>query len=266
MKKKIGLKNIKKFFRSSFIFLLSFGFNIKIFILAVCNYPRYITELYKFKRMGGIVNNNHKSLTDYKEQAGISKGHYFHQDLLVAKYIYKNKPDKHIDIGSRIDGFVAHVATFRSIEIIDIRPLKKSEHKNIKFIKKDLMFHKSIDEKITDSISCLHAIEHFGLGRYGDKLDPNGHIKGFNNIIKMLKKNGKLYISFPVGKRNEIHFNYERIFHPKDIFNWYDNKNDLVLERFDLINDDGDLYENININKQLNVIYGCGIYTFRKIL
>lgn len=258
------LKKFKKIFRPLFIFFLSFGFNMKIFISAFCNYPRYISELYKFKKMGGFVDNNHKSLIDYNEYAGISKGHYFHQDLLVAKYIYENKPDRHIDIGSRIDGFVAHVATFRSIEIIDIRALKKSEHKNIKFIKKDLMNGKSMGERITDSISCLHSIEHFGLGRYGDKLDPNGHIKGFNNIIKMLKKNGKLYISFPVGKKNKVHFNYERIFHPKDIFNWYDNKNDLVLERFDFINDDGDLYKNININNKFNVIYGCGIYTFKK--
>jgi hypothetical protein len=29
-----------------------------------------------------------------------------------------------------------------------------------------------------DSLSCLHALEHFGLGRYGDPIDPRGHEKG----------------------------------------------------------------------------------------
>jgi hypothetical protein len=38
-----------------------------------------------------------------------------------------------------------------------------------------------------DSISCLHALEHFGLGRYGDRLDPNGHETGFLKLLDMLK-------------------------------------------------------------------------------
>ena len=56
--------------------------------------------------------------------------------------------------------------------------------------------------EVCDSISCLHALEHFGLGRYNDPLDPNGHLKGFNNMVKMLKRGGKLYISFPIMKEN----------------------------------------------------------------
>ena len=38
---------------------------------------------------------------------------------------------RHVDIGSRLDGFVAHVASFREIEVLDIRPLKVNKHKNI---------------------------------------------------------------------------------------------------------------------------------------
>ena len=255
------LKNFK-LLRRVYSFFLQIGLNPKIFLYAIQNTPRYIFELFKFKKMGGVVTHKYMILTDYKEEAGVQSGHYFHQDLLVAKYIYENKPHNHIDIGSRIDGFVAHVATFRSIKIMDIRYLEKSEHENIEFMKKDLMDNENIDEEITDSISCLNAIEHFGLGRYGDKIDPNGHIKGFNNIIKMLKKKGKLYISFPIGKRNEVHFNAHRIFHPKDIFNWYEKK-DLSLEKFDMVDDNGKLHKNIDIDKhQFNLTFGCGIYTF----
>jgi len=245
-----------------YFFFLSIGFNPKKFFFTLRNFPRYIFELSKFKKLGGVVSHKYMILNDYYDQAGVSSGHYFHQDLVVAKYIYENKPHDHIDIGSRIDGFVAHVATFRPIKIMDIRDLEKSEHQNIEFIKKDLMNNENIDEKITDSISCLHAIEHFGLGRYGDKIDPDGYIKGFNNIIKMLKKKGKLYISFPIGKRNEVHFNSHRVFHPKDIFNWYEKK-DLSLEKFDMVDDNGKLHKNIDIDKyQFNLTYGCGIYTF----
>jgi|TARA_B110000037_G_scaffold217911_1_gene279885 hypothetical protein len=69
--------------------------------------------------------------------------------------------------------------------------------KNINKIDKSLINY-------CDSLSCLHTLEHFGSGRYGDKIDPVGHIKGFQNLVKMLKKNGILYISFPISNVSKI--------------------------------------------------------------
>jgi hypothetical protein len=60
---------------------------------------------------------------DKSDTAGSLPLHYFFQDLYVAQRIFLNNPAKHIDIGSRIDGFVAQVAAFREIEILDIRPM-----------------------------------------------------------------------------------------------------------------------------------------------
>ena len=229
-------------------------------------YPKYLSQKFKFKKLGGNITHNYMILDDYKASAGSASGHYFHQDLLVASFIKKDNPIKHIDIGSRIDGFVAHVASFREIDVMDIRNLEISEHKNINFIQKDMMDKNSLEENITDSISCLHAIEHFGLGRYSDKIDINGHINGFNNIIKMLKSGGKLYISFPIGKRNEIHFNAHRVFHHNDIFNWNESLDNIILERFDFVDDRGKLNLNKNLNTDCKEIkFGCGIYTFQKV-
>ena len=229
-------------------------------------YPKYLSQKFKFKKLGGNITHNYMILDDYNASAGSASGHYFHQDLLVASFIKKENPIKHIDIGSRIDGFVAHVASFREIDVMDIRNLEISEHKNINFIQKDMMDKNSLEENITDSISCLHAIEHFGLGRYGDKIDINGHINGFNNIIKMLKSGGKLYISFPIGKRNEIHFNAHRVFHHNDIFNWNESLDNIILERFDFVDDRGKLNLNKNLNTDCKEIkFGCGIYTFQKV-
>ena len=121
-------------------------------------------------------------------------------------------------------------------------------------------------ENMTDSISCLHAIEHFGLGRYGDPLNPDGHKLGFNNILRMLKPGGTLYISFPIGKSNEVHFNAQRVFHPQDIFGWADSRNAIELLRFDYVDDAGNLNQNIDVSTtELNVRLGCGIYSFRKV-
>ena len=124
---------------------------------------------------------------DKENSAGSAYGGYFWQDLYVAQRIFKNNPRRHVDVGSRIDGFVAHVATFRSIEVIDVRPLK-SIIPNVRFTQLDIT--NCNKEEITDSISCLHAMEHFGLGRYGDTICYNGHVIGLRNITRMLKSRG----------------------------------------------------------------------------
>jgi hypothetical protein len=120
---------------------------------------------------GGKITNQFIILSDYNDHAGTTKGHYFHQDLLVSTLIFKDQPKRHIDIGSRIDGFVAAVASFREIEIIDIRPIQKTEHTNIKFRQAAITNLSGLLPTIgqTDSLSCLHAIEHFGLGIMGIK-------------------------------------------------------------------------------------------------
>ena len=226
---------------------------------------KYISQYRLFQKLGGSITYNYPILEDYDSQAGTAKGHYFHQDLLVASFVHKSNPTRHIDVGSRIDGFVAHVASFRKIEVMDVRQLESIGHQNISFLRADLMDESNIHPNISDSISCLHAIEHFGLGRYGDPLDPNGHIKGFNNILRMLQPNGILYISFPIGRVNETQFNGQRVFHPNDILRWPDQNDKPDLVRFDYVDDEGNLHQNVDLmSKDLDVTYGCGIYTFRK--
>ena len=85
----------------------------------------------------------------------------------MARRIYENNPDIHFDVGFRVDGFVVHVAAFRKIKVVDIRP-QASQIKNIEFLQADMMSPVS-DSLVAccDSLSCLHALEHFGLGRYG---------------------------------------------------------------------------------------------------
>ena len=82
---------------------------------------KYFSDLIKFKKLNGKVNYIFPVLGENKKKSGHITNHYFYQDLLVASYIFKNKPTTHIDIGSRIDGFVANVASFRKIEIFDLR-------------------------------------------------------------------------------------------------------------------------------------------------
>ena len=225
---------------------------------------RFIRERSRFVNLGGDIKKTYPILDNYIESAGSNKGHYFHQDLLVAMFINRNNPNRHIDVGSRIDGFVAHVASFREIEIIDVRDLPSFSHYNIKFTKADLT---ELDDNILnscDSLSCLHAIEHFGLGRYNDKIDPDGHIKGFINLCRMLKVDGVLYISFPIGSSG-VYFNAHRIFAPDEILSWIEeNDLNISLIRYDYVDDDGDINLNKDIKDTKQLKFGCGIYTLKK--
>lgn len=228
------------------------------------DFLKYTFDRKNFIKLGGEITHRFPIWSDYRKQAGSASGDYFHQDLLVASFIHENNPKRHIDVGSRVDGFVAHVAAFRKIQVLDIRPLTSLGHPNIEFIQADLM-NKDGSLPTADSISCLHAIEHFGLGRYGDPLDPNGHHKGFSNLVDMLEMGGTIYMSFPIGRQNETHFNAHRVFHPRDILQWSAAKQ-LELVRFDYIDDSGNLHRNVDLlNQDVCVNLGCGIYTFRKI-
>lgn len=80
----------------------------------------------------------------------------------------------------------------------------------------------------------------------------------------MLEDDGTLYISFPIGPQNEVHFNAHRVFHPRDILSWQASQN-LKLTHFDYVDDAGNLHQKIDLfDKAINVNLGCGIYIFKK--
>lgn len=252
--------------------LLSYGFDAKIFLNAVRNIktPWFYADLEELKKQKGAddtfeIASMYPILTDKNDEAGTMKGHYFHQDLYVASLIFSAKPTKHLDIGSRIDGFVAHVASFREIELIDIRDIK-SKVKNIIFRKADLMELPPDLVDYCDSVSSLHAIEHFGLGRYGDPIDYLGHLKAIKNITSILKNKGRFYFSVPIGPQR-IEFNAHRVFSVEYLINILSQKFDIYS--FSYVDDNGDFFENVEltndkIKSNFGCHYGCGIFTLIK--
>lgn len=231
-------------------------------LIAIRHLPRFFSDARTFKRLGGNISLRYPILSDYKEPAGTMRGHYFHQDLFVAKQIFHNNPKRHVDVGSRLDGFVAHVASFRDIEVLDIRNIT-SQVPGIKFTQADLMQDSAVR---SDSVSCLHAIEHFGLGRYGDEVDPEGHLKGFSSISSIVTSGGTLYLSFPIGKSERTEFNAQRIFHPRSVLSWPGIEG-LELVQFSFVDDLGDFFEDVQIAaaEDQQLVFGCGIYKFKKL-
>ncbi len=258
--------------RKIYLKLLYYGFDVKIFLRAVkgINKSWFFDDYKELSKQKGSdttfeFSTMYPILTDKHDQGGIMKGHYFHQDLYVAKLVYAANPQKHLDIGSRTDGFIAHVASFREIELIDIRAIS-SKVKNIIFRQANLMVLPPDLINYCDSISSLHAIEHFGLGRYGDPIDYWGYLKAVKNIAKMLKVKGRFYFSVPIGQQR-IEFNAHRVFSLNYLIKILSN--DFDIYSFSYVDDKGDFFENAelsndNISSNFGCCYGCGIFTLVK--
>ena len=109
----------------------------------------------------------------------------------------------------------------------------------------------------------MHVIEHIGLGRYGDSIDPDGDIKAINELIRVLAPAGNLLIVVPIGI-SKIMFNAHRIYDHNEFIKLFVGLN---LKEFTLIPDkavDGGLV--LNPDKELmdKQTYGCGCFWFTK--
>lgn len=243
------------------------GMPLSVFLKGI---PGFLRDLYKIRKQGAFdafpFGCLYPCFQDRHTESGTAKGHYFHQDLLVANRIFRNNPERHVDIGSRIDGLVAHVAAFREIEVFDIRALH-SPNENIIFRQVDLMDENFSLVDYCDSASCLHALEHFGLGRYGDRIDLRGHLKGWENIHRMLRRGGRFYFSVPIGEQR-IEFNAHRVFSVSYLLKMMEGR--YRMSSFSYVDDAGDLVRNPEITPEslgnnFSCTYGCGIFELVKL-
>lgn len=250
------------------------GFDARLTYRSIAEGSRFRRQLREFKEqrrrapdrsdfpMGPMLPMHHDRL----DTAGAARGHYFHQDLLVARKIHARCPRRHIDVGSSIYGFVSHVASFRDIEVLDVRPLNASIE-GIAFVQQDVM---NLDESwwgVTDSVSCLHALEHFGLGRYGDPIDFGGWRRGLDGLTGLLESGGALYLSVPTGVVQRVEFNAHRVFSVPFIRRELESR--FTIDSLDFVTDSGDLITNVNphgseAENSFGAAYGCSIWTATK--
>ena len=183
---------------------------------------RYLQDLKSFLSLGGEVDKWSIHLHEDSDFAGDTSGHYFWQDLVVAQWVLAQKKRLVADIGSRLDGYVSHVASSQKVFVIDIRPIKKAIP-NVEFIKDDILNYKS--KKRFEIVTSLHTLEHIGLGRYGDPIDPMGHIKAFSALAKMTLPKGQLVVSFPIDSQTRVEFNGQRMVGYQEPIKWAEVNN-----------------------------------------
>ena len=253
--------------------LIATGFDPRRTVLAARFVLGYCRDLWRWRRAVGSTSAQPfvlrivPTLADRHASSGVAKGHYFHQDLWAARLVHAAEPVRHLDVGSRIDGFVAHLLSFRAVEVVDIRRLQATIP-GLSFHQADMM---SPDPPAIDpapSVSCLHALEHFGLGRYGDPLQPDGWRLGLANLARLVAPGGRLYLGVPIGKP-AIEFNAQRIFDPRYVLDEA-ARHGLELLQFAHVDDAGDLHGSPALPSAdgwaalARLDFGCGLFVFTR--
>jgi hypothetical protein len=249
--------------------LRALGFEPKVTLRGIRSLKRYWIDYRKFRSQLAqsdkkwVIFPSYPCLFDYYDRSGVAGGHYFHQDLWVAQKIFARQPRKHVDIGSRIDGFVAHVASFRQIEVFDYRPLS-AQIPNVIFRQADLLSVQLELVNYCDSLSCLHVIEHIGLGRYGDPININGYKEAVFSLHSILEPGGILYLSSPIGQER-IEFNAHRVFALETLIDLFSNK--FRILGISLVDDSGELHRNVKMEDvdSRKISLGLAIFELRKL-
>jgi SAM-dependent methyltransferase len=191
--------------------------------------------------------------------AGSVPMHYFLQDIWVARYVFSRRITHVVDIGSRLDGYIAHLLAFCRVTYVDVRPLN-IEVDNLEFIGGNIT-SLPFDDSSVSCLSSLHVIEHIGLGRYGDPVDPEGHLKAATEIQRVLVPGGLLVLSTVLGQER-LCFDAHRIFDPETVYSMF---NGMTIETFCLIDDKGDkVIESATFEAAKACSYGCGIFVLKK--
>lgn len=157
---------------------------------------------------------------------------YFWQDLWGAKHIINAGVKEHYDIASRVDGFISHLLVSGiKVHMIDIRPFN-GKVDGLDTIVDDATQLRQFSDNSIGSLSALCSLEHFGLGRYGDEIDPEACFRCFDTIQKKLKTDGIFIMSVPIGF-DHVEFNAHRVFRAQRIIECF---NQCELIEYSVIN------------------------------
>lgn len=186
--------------------------------------------------------------------------HYVYHPAWAIRKVLESPPEQHVDVGS-ILGFVAAVSACVPVRFYDYRPADL-RLPGLTCLAGDLLDLPLADDSVP-SLSCMHVVEHIGLGRYGDPIDPEADLKAMAELKRVLAPGGRLLFVTPVG-RPRVAFNGNRIYAPRHVV---DALAPLRLDEFRLIPDrpqDGGLVEDPDFALADRQDYGCGCFAFTK--
>ncbi|MEZ5993247.1 MAG: DUF268 domain-containing protein [Planctomycetota bacterium] len=186
--------------------------------------------------------------------------HYVYHMAWAMRVLTRTMPELHVDVSSRLD-FAALASAIVPVQLFEYRQ-PDLVLDQLQVMQGDLL-NLPVTDSSVHSLSCMHVIEHVGLGRYGDQMDADGDMKAIAELKRVLAPGGQLLFVVPIG-RPRVQFNAHRIYsfeHVRKQFSGFE------LAEFALIPDkaqDGHLVFNASPELCSAQNYGCGCFLFRK--
>ena len=222
--------------------------------------PRYIAHWRRFAAAPAAprlrLADSYPCLTDWVASTPFDP-HYFYQGAWLARQLATRSVPRHVDIGSSVM-MLSVMSAWVPTVFVDFRPLRAGLE-GIESVAGTINALPFADAALP-SLSCLHVIEHVGLGRYGDPIDPEGARRAAAELARVLAAGGRLYLSTPVG-RERVCFNAHRVFAPATIAAWF---GDFRLVRFSLVDDAGCFHDDVLPAAADGLDYGCGMFVFER--
>lgn len=201
------------------------------FLKALWEYVRFLVDAFRYKRLDPsariFTRSLYPRLHDRTSMTPVD-AQYFYQQLWAFEHIMRLRPPRHVDIGSSYQ-MSGYLAAFLPTEFVDIRPIDV-EREGLTVTRGSLLALPFPSQSVP-SLSCLHVLEHIGLGRYGDPLDPHGTEHACRELSRVLSPEGSLYVSVPIGEER-LCFNAHRVTSPSRVLTWFP---DLSLQEFSAV-------------------------------
>lgn len=223
----------------------------------------YCRFLAQWRRYGRVAESDRPRIRDWDPQlrdrtrrTGVDT-HYFHTNGWGMRRVVACRPSRHMDIGS--DNMLANLlAAVVPVTFVDYRALAVGMPGLVR-ASGDILHLPFLDASI-ESLSCLHVVEHVGLGRYGDALNPEGTRQACAELQRVLAPGGNLFLALPVG-RPRVCFNAHRVHAPRAMIEYLDR---LKLAEFSGVLDSGRYTEGADLDQFRDNDYACGMYWFSR--
>jgi hypothetical protein len=222
--------------------------------------PQYVRDWRAYARLPGAERlelvDSYPILTERTPVTGVER-HYFYLACWASRRIATSGVEHHVDVGSD-HRMLGVLAAFVRVTFLDIRPLTVKVH-GMRPVAGDILRLPLASDSV-GSLSCLHAAEHIGLGRYGDRLNPLGTRQAAHELVRVLAPGGNLYFALPVG-RSRVEFNAHRVHSSSQIIEYF---NGLDLVSFAAEDDAGSYHADADPAEFEGADYVCGMFCFRK--
>ena len=187
--------------------------------------------------------------------------HYTYHVAWAIRKILVSPPVSHCDVSSSL-GFCTAICAVVPTTFIDYRPAP-IQLDQLTCKQGDLTNDSQWGDGQYESLSCMHVVEHIGMGRYGDQLDIHADTVAMRNLKRAVAANGRLLFVVPVGIP-EVYFNAHRVYSASWVANFF--KPEFQLKEFYFIPGSSHLPPVLNCDLTYpdSFKYACGCFEFIK--